>query len=109
MLKISIIENPTGQTIVLEGTLTEAYLPELETAWSNARLASPALEFIVDLRNTTFIDRKSESVLLRMKRDGAQFVACGISTTHQLEQLGISCKKATSNVHSNAAEGTGLS
>jgi len=61
--------------------------------------APPPGRLIVDLRNTTFIDKKSEKVLVHMKHGGAQFIACGISTTHQLEDLGILCKGAMSNLH----------
>jgi hypothetical protein len=92
MLKISIIETPTIRTMVLEGTLTEPYISEIDSAWRKARQSNGARKFLVDLRNATFIDHKSERLLLRMKREGAQFAACGVSTTHQLEQLGITCR-----------------
>ena len=92
MLKITIIETPTEQTMVLEGRLTEPYVPELESAWKNARRATATRRLIVDLRSATYIDQKGERLLLHMKRRGAQFIACGISTTHQLAQLGITCR-----------------
>jgi len=92
MLKISIIETPTKKMMVLEGRLTEPYIPELLSAWDNARRAYPAESFIIDLREATFIDQSCERVLLNMKQEGAQFIACGISTTHQLEHLGIPCR-----------------
>lgn len=99
MLKISVIETPTEQSIVLEGSLTEPYIPEMEKVWKKARSANPKRRLIVDLRNATFIDQKSEGLLLRMKRDGAHFLACGISTTHQLEDLGILCQGSLNRPH----------
>ena len=91
MLKITIIESSTEQTMVLEGRLTEPYLPELESVWKNARRSNAARKLIVDLREATYIDQKCERLLLHMKRHGAKFIACGVSTTHQLAQLGITC------------------
>jgi hypothetical protein len=99
MLRISIIETPTTETIVLEGSLTEPYIPELEKVWEKARSVDPKRGLIVDLRNATYIDRKSEEMLLHMKRDGAHFIACGIATTHQLETLGIPCQEASDKLH----------
>jgi anti-anti-sigma regulatory factor len=99
MFKISIIETPMTQTIVLEGSLTESYIPEIETVWQKARKADRGRSLIVDLRNATYIDHKSEGMLLHMKRGGAHFIASGISTTHQLEDLGILCQGSISNLH----------
>jgi anti-anti-sigma regulatory factor len=99
MLKISIIENPMEQIIILEGSLNERYIQEMEEVWKKACSADPGRRRIVDLRNTTFIDQKCEEVLLRMKREGALFIACGISTTHQLKDLGILCQGSLDKLH----------
>lgn len=90
MLKITIAETSTEQTLILEGRLTGPYVAELERAWQNARRAN-GHRCIVDLRNTTFIDEAAETLLARMKRDGAHFVACGVCTTYRLKRLGIRC------------------
>ncbi len=99
MLKITIIDSPTEQTLVLEGRLTELYVSELESVWENARRSNAARRLIVDLRDATYIDRKGESLLLHMKRHGAEFIACGICTTHQLAQLGITCSGMSHEDH----------
>jgi anti-anti-sigma regulatory factor len=99
MLRISVIESPAAQTMVLEGKLTEPYISELELAWKKARQANGSRKLVIDLRNATFIDYHGECALLHMKREGAQFIACGISTTHQLEQLGIACTGRTCRDH----------
>lgn len=99
MLKISIIETSMEMKIVLEGSLTEAYIPEMEMVWRRTCSAAPRRRTIVDLRNATFIDRKSEELLVRLKREGALFVACGVSTTHQLAALGIPCQEALCKPH----------
>ena len=92
MLKVTIVENPTEQRLVLEGRLTEPDISELDSAWEKVREARGTRRCIVDLRNATIMDQSGESILLRMKREGAQFIAGGVSTTHRLDELGIKCK-----------------
>jgi anti-anti-sigma regulatory factor len=94
MLKITLIETPDEQKLVLEGKLIAPDLSELKTAWEGAHRRQEIRRRIVDLRNTTFIDPSGEQVLIDMKREGAQFIACGVSTTHQLKRLGIRCQRA---------------
>jgi anti-anti-sigma regulatory factor len=91
MLKITIIETSTEQRLVLEGKLTEPYISELESAWEKSRRSNCALRRVVDLRSATFIDKSGERILVHMKLDGAHFIACGVSTTHQLDRIGIAC------------------
>ena len=92
MLKITVIDTPSEQKLVLEGRLGKPDLSVLEAAWERARGALGQRACIIDLTNATSIDPQAEGILLDMKRRSAQFVACGISTKHQLEQLGIQCK-----------------
>lgn len=96
MLKITIIDTANEQKLVLEGRLTEPDASELESAWETARGPRGRRMCVVDLRNATFIDQSGEKILLRMKGEGAQFIACGVSTTHQLQELGIKCKGSVS-------------
>ncbi len=92
MLKITIVDTATEQRLVLEGRLLEPDLPELESAWGNARRANGSRRRVVDLRNVTFIHPCAERVLLDMNGEGAQFIACGIANTFRLQQLGIKCR-----------------
>ena len=89
MLKITVIDTPSEQKLVLEGRLTEPDLNLLESAWENTRGTRGNRVCIIDLRNATFLDQSAERILLNMKRGSARFVACGVCTKHQLEQLGI--------------------
>jgi anti-anti-sigma regulatory factor len=92
MLKITIVDAPQEQKLVLEGRLIEPDLAELESTWRKARTALGTRKCVVDLRNATFIDENAERILLDMQREGAQFIAYGVFTRHQLEQLGIKCE-----------------
>jgi len=96
MLKITIIDTPAEQKLVLEGKLIEPDISELESAWQIARGARGTRRCIVDLRNATFMDQSAERILLDMQRDGAQFVACGVFTKYRLGWLGIRCKESDS-------------
>ena len=99
MLRITVVDSLTERILVLEGKLTRPYIAEVESAWKNACCMSPARAFVVDLRNTTFIDQSGERVLMDMKRNGARFVACGVCTTDQLHRIGISCGEPSSKCH----------
>jgi hypothetical protein len=91
MLKITVIDTPSEQKVVLEGKLAKPDLSVLESAWERACGELGNRNCIIDLTNATSIDPEAEGILLDMKRHCARFVACGISTRHQLEQLGIQC------------------
>jgi anti-anti-sigma regulatory factor len=95
MLKITMIESPAEQVLILEGRLTIPNLAEVERAWETARGSRGTGTRVIDLRNATFIDPRAEGLLLRMKREGARFLACGVANTHQLKRLGIRCREAS--------------
>jgi anti-anti-sigma regulatory factor len=92
MLKITLIDAPREQRLVLEGRLAKADVVELEETWQRGRAALGTRRRLVDLRNTTFIDESAETILLDMQKEGAQFLAYGVFTKHRLEQIGIKCK-----------------
>ena len=94
MLKITLIETPDEQKLVLEGKLIASDLSELKIAWEGANGKREMRRRVVDLRDTTFIDPSGEQILMEMKRQGAQFIACGVCTPHQLKRLGIPCQGA---------------
>ena len=92
MLKITLIDTPSEQKLVLEGKVAKPDVSVLESAWEHARGKLGSRSCVVDLSNTISIDPNAEGIFLDMKRHAAHFVACGISTKHQLEQMGIPCK-----------------
>jgi anti-anti-sigma regulatory factor len=99
MLKITVIETPEEQRLVLEGRLAEPETSELEAAWKKLRETHAGRRSVVDLRSTTFIDQNGEKALLHLRLDGAHFVACGVSTTHRLAELGIRCTSEAKSTH----------
>ena len=88
MLRITVTEGASEQRWVLQGRLTGSSVEELTTNWHiKRRDRLPTQNCIVDLNEITSIDRDGEQVLLMMIRDGAKFVATGLSTKHLLESL----------------------
>jgi hypothetical protein len=94
MLKITIFDIPAEQRFVLEGKLSEPWLSEVESCWESAQVTRQGRRCVVDLREVFAIDRSGEDLLLRMSREGVDFIACGVSTRYRLEQLGIECRSA---------------
>ncbi len=87
MLRITRIDTPTEQRLILEGRLTEPWSADLTSHWEQARHARPERKFIVDLRGVTRIDGIGESALALMKSEGAEFLARGIRIKHLLKSL----------------------
>ena len=79
----------TGDRVTLEvcGRLAEGWVPELESCWQTARIDHPEGKILVDLNHVTFIDDKGRSLLERMHRDGATFVAAGLLTRAIIDNI----------------------
>jgi hypothetical protein len=79
----------TGDRVILKvcGRLAEGWVPELENCWHTARIDHPEGKILVDLNHVTFIDDKGRSLLERMHRDGATFVAAGLLTRAIIDNI----------------------
>ena len=80
MLKVTFTDTPTEQKWILQGRLTDPWVAELWTSWTNARDAREGRRCVVDLNDVTFIDQNGETVLLAMMAEDVRFVASGVST-----------------------------
>jgi hypothetical protein len=87
MLKITRIDTPTEQRLILEGRLVQPWTADLSSHWEQARRARPERRFIVDLRGITRIDETGERNLALMKSERAEFLARGIRIKHLLKAL----------------------
>jgi len=87
MLRITKIDTPTEQKLILEGRLTEPWIADLASHWKETRYHHPERKFVVDLRGVMRIDSGGESALALMKAEGAEFLASGIRIKHLLEDL----------------------
>ena len=87
MLKITRIDTPTEQKLILEGRLTEPWIADLGSHWEEARHAHPQGRFVVDLRGVMRIDNGGERALAQMKTEGAEFLASGIRMKYLVQDL----------------------
>lgn len=87
MLRITIVDTPAEQRLVLEGKLTEPSIAELELAWEKARNERRGRECVVDLNEITTIDQCGKAILTRMFNEGAQFIAQGVATAHLIRAI----------------------
>jgi ABC-type transporter Mla MlaB component len=87
MLRLTKHENSTEQRLILEGRLTAPWAADVYASWSELRQAHPGRKVVVDLRGVTRVDHDGENALALMKREGAKFLATGISIKHILKTL----------------------
>jgi anti-anti-sigma regulatory factor len=88
MLRITRIESPTEQKLLLEGRLAESWSADLSSHWEEARRAHDECKFVVDLKGVTRIDAGGERALATMKSQGAEFLASGVRRKQLLKDLG---------------------
>ena len=89
MLRITKIDTPSEEKLILEGRLTEPWIADLRSHWKETRRAHPERRFVVDLRGVTRIDSAGEGALALMKTEGAGFLASGIRMRHLVKDLEI--------------------
>jgi anti-anti-sigma regulatory factor len=89
MLRITKIDTPSEQTLILEGRLTKPWIGDLRSQWEESRHTHPERKFVVDLRGVMRIDSAGEGALALMKTEGAEFLASGIRMKHLIEDLDI--------------------
>lgn len=100
MLKITAVETDNQRTLVLEGKLTDPWLAELERMWNQAREASQ--DVTVDLRDVTAISESGQTLLRKMRAEGATFrCSRGVLTRHVVEQV-MECESPGSRGGANA-------
>jgi hypothetical protein len=92
MLKITIIEVLDERKLVLEGTLVQPWITELERVWNAAREGLPRHRLVVDLNGLTTISKAGEDRLFEMMKQGAKFLCAGVLTKYLVEQLAVKCE-----------------
>jgi anti-anti-sigma regulatory factor len=66
--------------LLVEGTLSGAWVDELETCWLDAKMSANGEPVRVDLSGVSYIDDNGRQLLARMFRDGAELRATGVMT-----------------------------
>ncbi len=91
MLKISIIDTRTERRLVVEGTLVQPWIEELERTWRGAGEDLQGRKLVVDLSHATVTGKEGEDVLFGLMRQGAKFSCGGVHTRYVIKQLAHRC------------------
>ena len=87
MLKITTLNGAKEQRFIVEGSVVECYVSELELAWNQLRGADRSRHTIVDLSGVSWIDARGEAALIAMIVEGARLTAKGAYTKHLIKEL----------------------
>lgn len=89
MLKIMVVQDAKGTTVVLAGRLAGPWVEELRRCWNEAA-AGCSDKWRVDLRQTTHVDEEGKALLSEMSRRGVTFEATGCLMRALVENLAAS-------------------
>jgi ABC-type transporter Mla MlaB component len=87
MLKITLVDTPGEQRIVLFGTLAGPWIKELHSLWEDSRQDLGNRRCVIDLNEVTLIDQAAHQLLATMLNEGAEFVATGVVNRWLIEAL----------------------
>jgi hypothetical protein len=104
MFKISTIDTPSKRRLLVEGMLTEPWVPELRISWKNAGRELGGRKLVIDLSNVTVISRDGENAIVCLMNEGAKFSCDGIFTRHVLTRLARTCCRQTPAAHTQRDE-----
>jgi hypothetical protein len=98
MFKISIVDTPAQRKLVVEGKLSEPWVDELRTSWTNASRDLDGRKVVIDVSSLTAISREGEDAIFDLMKQGAKFSCAGILTRYVLKGLARRCRCTPSQV-----------
>jgi hypothetical protein len=87
MLRITIVDSPTEQRLVLYGKLVGPWIGELQRVWENLRLQLGNRRSVIDLNEVTLIDDSADQLLATMLGQGAELVARSMADRWLIQAL----------------------
>jgi ABC-type transporter Mla MlaB component len=87
MLRISKDDDPNQVTLYLEGSLSGAWVMELEDSWRSMTATPSDRGIKVHLRGVNHVDNAGKYLLALLRYRGVQLSADGIETTELLRDL----------------------
>lgn len=87
MIRISQICEPATCCLIVEGTLSGAFVDELEKCWLEATTARCGDQLRVDLAGVSYIDDRGRQLLKRIFDEGAELRATGVMTRGIIEEI----------------------
>jgi len=87
MLRITIVDTPAEQRLVLYGKLVGPWIGELQRVWENLRQQLGNRHSVIDLNEVTLIDDSADQLLATMLEQGAELVARGMADRWLIQAL----------------------
>ncbi|MGO9434248.1 MAG: hypothetical protein ACLP00_08125 [Terracidiphilus sp.] len=87
MLRITIVDSPTEQRLVLYGKLAGPWIGELQRVWENLRQQLGRRRSVIDLNEVTLIDDGADQLLAAMLGQGAELAASSMANRWLIQAL----------------------
>ena len=87
MLRITVVDSPTEQRLVLYGKLVGPWIGELQRVWENLRQQLGNRRSVIDLNEVTLIEDSADRLLATMLEQGAELVARGTANRWLIQAM----------------------
>ena len=87
MIRITQMHEHSTLGLIVEGTLSGAWVEELERCWLETRAASQPAHLRVDLSGVSYVDDQGRLLLARMFCEGAELLATGVMTRGIIDEI----------------------
>src|SRR5271154_5491848 len=87
MLRITIVDSPIEQRLVLYGKLVGPWIGELQRVWENLRQQLGNRRSVIDLNEVTLIDDSADQLLATMLERGAGLAARSMANRWLIQAL----------------------
>lgn len=87
MIRINRIRERSTLRLIVEGTLSGAWVDELEKCWLELTAARHDEQVTADLSGVSYVDDKGRQLLKRMFCEGAELWATGVMTKGIIEEI----------------------
>ncbi len=87
MLRITVVDSPTEQRLVLYGKLVGPWVGELQRVWENLRQQLGNRRSVIDLNEVTLIEDSADRLLATMLEQGAELVARGTANRWLIQAM----------------------
>jgi hypothetical protein len=87
MLRITVVDTPAEQRLVLYGKLVGPWIGELQRVWENLRPQLGDRRSVIDFKEVTLIDDSADQLLAAMLEQGAELVARGTANRWLIQAI----------------------
>jgi hypothetical protein len=87
VIRINRIREHSTMRLIVEGTLSGAWVEELEKCWLDVKAALIDEQVRVELSGVSYIDEKGRHLLKCMFTEGAELRATGVMTKGIIEEI----------------------